>query len=285
MAERSTKFDCYSMAAIFTLASNILGEQFPTYVRKLNAQKARKKTISVWNDDVAARLSGCFASTDLDMFVRNCSDINELSDTVTDYIKFCEEMIIEKKTIKIYPNNKPWITREVIEAARRKHQLWVSGNRHEAKRCQVELNDLIKRSKVVYRNKIERCFKENDSKSTWKGLKTITGYKKKPSNAGERNDNADVVWGQSCTKQEKKRVNRIERKANRTISYTTTPWKTTITTTIQKQANKIIREQHHPLKDNYSFMPSGRRLRLLKCNTTRYQNTFVPSSIRLINSS
>ncbi|ELU18079.1 hypothetical protein CAPTEDRAFT_192773 [Capitella teleta] len=74
-------------------------------------------------------------------------------------------------------------------ATRRKHELWVSGNRHEAKRCQVELNNLIKRSKVVYKNKIERCFEENDSKSAWKSLKTITGYKKKPSNVGERNDN------------------------------------------------------------------------------------------------
>jgi hypothetical protein len=155
------------------------------YVRKLNAQKARKKTISVWNDDVAARLSGCFACTDLDMFVRNCSDINELTDTVTDYIKFCEEMIIEKKTIKIYPNNKPWITREVIEAARRKHQLWVSGNRHEAKRCQVELNDLIKRSKVVYKNKIERCF--NDSNDAAGMTPSLHGRASRPSQVTRRN--------------------------------------------------------------------------------------------------
>ncbi|ELU04545.1 hypothetical protein CAPTEDRAFT_189813 [Capitella teleta] len=90
-------------------------------------------------------------------------------------------------------------------ATRRKHELWVSGNRHEAKRCQVELNNLIKRSKVVYKNKIERCFEENDSKSAWKSLKTITGYKKKPSNVGERNDNAE--WAEQlnefCSRFEK----------------------------------------------------------------------------------
>ena len=137
----------------------------PTYVRKLKAQKPEKKTISVWNSEVAAELRGCFACTDWDMFVNTCDNINELTNTITDYIKFCEDMIVEKKTMKIYSNNKPWVTREVVEAARRKHELWVNGDRRDVRHYQVELNDIIKRNKERYKNKIERCFNEHDTKS------------------------------------------------------------------------------------------------------------------------
>ena len=80
------------------------------------------------------------------MFVNTCDNINELTNTITDYIKFCEDMIVEKKTMKIYSNNKPWVTREVVEAARRKHELWVNGDRREVRRYQVELNDIISMS-------------------------------------------------------------------------------------------------------------------------------------------
>lgn len=35
------------------------------------------------------------------------------SQSVTDYICFCEELVITKKTVNIIPNNKPWVTQEI----------------------------------------------------------------------------------------------------------------------------------------------------------------------------
>ena len=105
-------------------------------------------------------------------------------------------MIVDKKTIKIYSNNKPWITREVVEAARRKHELWVNGDRREVRRYQVELNDIIKRSKERYKNKIEICFNEHDTKSAWKGMKIITGYKNKNIKSKSNSEEQDQEWAE-----------------------------------------------------------------------------------------
>ena len=51
-----------------------------------------------------------------------------------------------------------------------------------------------------------------------------------------------------------------------------------------QQRCKIIRtDDSHPLHNLYVMLPSGRRLRSLKCRTSRYSKSFVPSSIRILN--
>ncbi len=40
-------------------------------------------------------------------------DIDELTDVVSSYILFCEDMLIPCKTVKIFPNNKPWFTKSL----------------------------------------------------------------------------------------------------------------------------------------------------------------------------
>jgi hypothetical protein len=39
--------------------------------------------------------------------------LEEATDVVTEYIKFCEGNIIPSKTVKIFSNNKPWMTKEL----------------------------------------------------------------------------------------------------------------------------------------------------------------------------
>ena len=48
-------------------------------------------------------------------------------------------------------------------------------------------------------------------------------------------------------------------------------------------AEKIRADEHHPLKKSYVLLPSGRRLSMPIIRTTRFKNTFVPKSIKLIN--
>ena len=45
----------------------------------------------------------------------------------------------------------------------------------------------------------------------------------------------------------------------------------------------IIKDCHHPLHNNYQLLPSGRRYKSINCRTSRYLNSFVPSSIRSLN--
>ena len=48
-------------------------------------------------------------------------------------------------------------------------------------------------------------------------------------------------------------------------------------------ANLIMKDQSHPLNQYFKFLPHGKRLGALLCNTTRFHNSFVPSSVNLFN--
>ena len=42
----------------------------------------------------------------------------------SDYITFCEDMIIPKKTVKIYPNNKPWVSKSLKKLSTKRRLLF-----------------------------------------------------------------------------------------------------------------------------------------------------------------
>jgi hypothetical protein len=50
-----------------------------------------------------------------------------------------------------------------------------------------------------------------------------------------------------------------------------------------QRCNIITADCQHPLHNQYVILPSGRRFRSLKCRTSRYLKSFVPSSIRILN--
>ena len=52
---------------------------------------------------------------------------------------------------------------------------------------------------------------------------------------------------------------------------------------ISKKANKILSDSTHILFSEYSQLPSGRRLRMPNFRTNRYRHSFVPASIRSLN--
>jgi hypothetical protein len=106
----------------------------PTYIRKLERQKAMIKTIRQSTEVAAEQLGGCFACTDWNIFDVTTTNINEYTNVITDYIKFCEETIIPTKEIKIYPNNRPWVTNDLIHAVRKRRRLWMSGHHEESRR-------------------------------------------------------------------------------------------------------------------------------------------------------
>ena len=49
------------------------------------------------------------------------------------------------------------------------------------------------------------------------------------------------------------------------------------------KAQAIVADDSHPLYDNYKMLRSGRRWQSIRARTTRYFNSFVPYSIRLMN--
>ena len=61
-----------------------------------------------------ATLQDCFASTDWNMFWDSSDDIEEYTTSVTGFIKKCMEDVVPTVTVRTYPNQKPWITGNIL---------------------------------------------------------------------------------------------------------------------------------------------------------------------------
>ena len=149
----------------------------PTYLCKLKQEKPVTKTIKVWDDSTIDELQDCFDTTDWNSLYSE--DVNECTDTVTSYIEFCESNIVKTKQVTCYPNNKPWINKELKEKLVQKRNLIYNKNRLQLKLLQKDLDQCITQCRTNYKNKLEEKFSEGNARQTWKGIQSITGHKKK----------------------------------------------------------------------------------------------------------
>ena len=85
-------------------------------------------------------LQASFDITDWNAPTEDLSDIND--DVTNAYIKFNEEMLTEKKVIKMYGNNKPWITSSLKKMITDKQSLFCK-NSSDYKMKQIEIDAAI----------------------------------------------------------------------------------------------------------------------------------------------
>ena len=96
----------------------------PKYRPIVQRQKPSIITVKEWNANSLDHLRVELDCTDLGVFVEASSDMDDLTETVSDYINFCVESTIPTKRIKVYPNNKPWITKRVKDVINKKKGLF-----------------------------------------------------------------------------------------------------------------------------------------------------------------
>ncbi len=82
---------------------------------------------------------------DWDMFqAASDDDIEAYSDTVTCFIRKCIDDVVPTKTIRIYPNQKPWINSDVRSALSARTSAFKSGNTDDRKQASYDLRRSIK---------------------------------------------------------------------------------------------------------------------------------------------
>lgn len=86
----------------------------PAYTPVITRMEKVVKNAKQWTPDYIATLQGC-ESTDWNNFLPSSSNIIEQVDTVSSHITFFVDNIIPTKKVTIFPNNKPWITKELKE--------------------------------------------------------------------------------------------------------------------------------------------------------------------------
>ena len=145
----------------------------PAYIPVIRRAKKVIKNIKQWTSDSIQALQGCFESTDWNNLLTPSNDMEEQVDTVSSYINFCVDNIIPSKTVTIFPNNKPWITKELKEILNKKKRIFFTGSESEKKEVNREVKRAIKTAKLKYKNKVEEKFTQGNLRSAWQGLKTM----------------------------------------------------------------------------------------------------------------
>lgn len=153
----------------------------PKYKTKLKSIGVKEKTVQVWDENTTAALQGCFACTDWDIFRESSNNLEELNDVITSYIHFCEDMIVEKKTVKTFGNNKPWVTVELKTLLNKKKRAFQEGNEEDKRSVQKQLKGKLDEGKQKYKEKVEGKFRSNEMKEVWKGVKSLAGANPKRS--------------------------------------------------------------------------------------------------------
>ncbi len=104
-------------------------------------------------------------------------DIEAYSDSVTCFIRKCVEDVVPTKTIRIYPNQKPWINSDVRAALSARTSAFKSGNFDDRKQASYDLRKSIKAAKRQYKNKVEEQFNTNNARSMLQSIINITDFK------------------------------------------------------------------------------------------------------------
>ncbi|KAK3546757.1 hypothetical protein QTP70_035027 [Hemibagrus guttatus] len=172
--------------AALGLSDHCLVHLLPTYRPKLKSAKPVVRTVKRWTSETEQDLQPCFECTDWSIFEAGATDLDELTETVTSYISFCEDMCIPTRTYLSFNNDKPWFTSKLRHLRQAKEDAFRNGDRVLYNQARNTLNKEIRVAKRSYAKKLENQFSANDPASVWKGLKYITNYKT-PSPSTEAN--------------------------------------------------------------------------------------------------
>ena len=163
----------------------------PMYIPKVQRLPCDTRTFRKWTPGADEALRDCFESTDWNVLQNG--DLEEATHCMTDYLNFCMDVVVPTRTVRCFPNNKPWITSNVKALLNRKKMAFKEGNQAELRQVQGELKVRLKEAKEDYRKKVEQKLQENNMKEVWDGMKTITGLRKSSSSVEGDLDRANQL--------------------------------------------------------------------------------------------
>ena len=85
--------------------------------------------------------------------------------------------IVPTRAVLCYPNNKPWVTRDIKVILKEMKMAFRTGNREGLRPLKGELKVRIREAKEKYRKNLEWKLQENNLREVWSGMRTLTGFK------------------------------------------------------------------------------------------------------------
>ncbi|KAL0162331.1 hypothetical protein M9458_041727 [Cirrhinus mrigala] len=177
--------------AALGLSDHCLVHLIPSYRQKLKSAKPVVKSVKRWTNETERVLQACFELTDWSVFEAAANNLDELTETVTSCISFCEDMCIPTRTYLTYNNDKPLFTAKLRQLRQAKEDAYRYGDKVLYKQAKYTLEKEIKVAKRNYSEKLRNKFYSSDVSSVWKGLKVITNYKTPSPSSVENQQLAD----------------------------------------------------------------------------------------------
>lgn len=140
----------------------------PVYKPSFRRLEREERTVKLWSEDSISSLQACFECTDWECFQEGSENIDELADTVSSYVTFCVDMVILTKTTVTFPNNKPWVTKELKSVINKKKRTFYTGDIWETKAVSKEVKNEIRKAKMKY-----RTIQWGDLRAAWRGIKSM----------------------------------------------------------------------------------------------------------------
>ncbi len=176
--------------AALGLSDHCLVHLIPTYRQKLKSAKPVVRTVNSWTNETERVLLACLDLTDWCVFEVAANNLDELTETVTSYISFCEDMCIPTRTHLTYNNEKPWFTAKLRQLRQAKEDAYRKGDKVLYKQAKYTLEKDIRVAKKNYSDELRIQFSSSDSSSVWKCLKE-TNYKTPSPSTVENQQQAD----------------------------------------------------------------------------------------------
>ena len=104
----------------------------------MQREPPQTRSVQDWSAASQDTLKGCFECADWSVFEDTASSVSELADTVCSYIN-CVESVIPRKQVKIFSNNKPWVTKPMKDVLFRKRRAFREEDKEQLKSVQKEL--------------------------------------------------------------------------------------------------------------------------------------------------
>ncbi|KAI3361548.1 hypothetical protein L3Q82_013696, partial [Scortum barcoo] len=104
------------------------------------------RTVQVWTEEASSALQDCFECTDWEVF-KEGTDLDGYTSSVLSYLKFCTDAVLPTKTIKVFPNQKPWLNSTVKPLLKACDSAYRSGDKLAYSIARKELKKGIKLAK------------------------------------------------------------------------------------------------------------------------------------------
>ncbi len=139
--------------AALGLSDHCLIHFIPTYRQKLKSAKPVLRTVKRWTNETEKDLKACFDLTDWSVSEAAANDLDELTETVTSYISFCEDMCIPTRIFLSFNNDKPWFTGKLKQLRQAKVDAYRSGDKTLYNQTRNRLTKEIREAKKNYSEK------------------------------------------------------------------------------------------------------------------------------------